>query len=251
MADDRPTAGMTLHRFFVPPDCITGERVVFPPDQAHQIRKVLRLRTGDRVIALDGSGAELTVRLEHMGTEIVGAVEERGQNQAEPAACVVLYQGLLKGAKFELVLQKCTEIGVSRFVPVTSARSIPSEPSSARQQRFETIVREAAEQSGRGRLPAVSAARPFSSAIQDAVVEGAALLLWEDEKIARLRDVVEPSSAAIGLFVGPEGGFTQREAELASEAGARVAGLGSRILRSETAAMVASTLVLARLGELG
>lgn len=242
---------MTLHRFFVPSACIAGERVVFPSDQAHQIRKVLRLRTGDRVTVLDGTGIELVVRLETVGTEIFGAVEDRRHNQAEPAACVVLYQGLLKGAKFELVLQKCTEIGVSHFVPITTTRSIPSEPTPARQRRFETIVREAAEQSRRGRLPAVSPPRPFGAAIQDAAAEGAALFLWEDEKVARLRDVVEPCSTTIGIFVGPEGGFTAQEAEIARRTGAQVTGLGSRILRSETAAVVASALVLARLGDLG
>jgi 16S rRNA (uracil1498-N3)-methyltransferase len=247
-----PTGGVSLHRFFVAAESLQADRVSFSPEHAHQIRSVLRLRPGDRVVVLDGSGAELVVRLDTLHDGVAGTVEERSYNQAEPQVSVVLYQGLLKAAKFELVLQKCTEIGVSSFVPMITDRSIPSEPSVGRQRRFETIVREAAEQSRRGRLPGVSAAVSYEKALTEAASAGRVAVLWEDERTVRLRDVsLAVPGAQVGLFVGPEGGLTPQEVALARDAGASVVSLGKRILRAETAAIVGSALVVAQAGALG
>jgi 16S rRNA (uracil1498-N3)-methyltransferase len=243
---------VTLHRFFVAAECIQTDRVSFPSEQAHQIRSVLRLRSGDHVVVLDASGAELVVRLDTLREGVAGTVEERSCSQAEPEVSVVLYQGLLKAAKFELFLHKSTEIGVSRFVPLITGRSVPSEPSPGRQRRFETIVREAAEQSRRGRLPAVSAAVPYENALAEAASAGRVVVLWEDERTVRLRDVsLGVPGEQVGLIVGPEGGLTPEEVALARDAGASVVSLGKRILRAETAAVVGSALVLAQSGALG
>jgi 16S rRNA (uracil1498-N3)-methyltransferase len=246
-----PTAGVTLHRFFVAATAISETQVLFPADQAHQIRRVLRLQQGDRVIALDGSGSELIVRLSCVADTVAGTVEERRANDAEPSAKVDLYLGLLKGAKIELVLQKCTEVGVSRFVPVSTSRAVPGEPGIARQRRFETIVREAAEQSRRGRLPAISGTVPYTSALQEASGHGRVLLLWEEEQSRHLRELQISSREPISLFVGPEGGFTAAEVDEALALGVQVATLGPRILRAETAAIVGAALVLSLLGDLG
>jgi 16S rRNA (uracil1498-N3)-methyltransferase len=202
------------------------------------------------VVALDDTGAELVVRLTQTGERVSGEIEESRLNEAEPATSVVLYQGLLKAAKLELVLQKCTELGVAGFVPVLAARSVPSEPATARRRRFETVVREASEQSHRGKLPTVSAARSYEDALRAATSSGPVILLWEGETGRHLRELPH-LTGVIGLFVGPEGGFTPDEAAQARLAGAHVVTLGPRILRAETAAIVGSALVLARHDDLG
>jgi 16S rRNA (uracil1498-N3)-methyltransferase len=251
VADRRARAGVTLHRFFLPPDAVRGDDVIFPAETSRQIERVLRLKSGDRVIALDGSGTEYEVLLKTVGAATAGAVEAIHQNEAEPAIHLTLYQGLLKGSKLELVLQKCTEVGVSRFVPVTTARAIPAEPSASRRGRFESIVREAAEQSRRGKIPEIVDTVRLQDALEEACAAGSTIFLWEEERAIRLEDLsFAGQEAHISLFVGPEGGFTADEAAAARLAGAHCVTLGPRILRAETAAIVGSALLLARFGEL-
>lgn len=251
MVDRGPRSSVTLHRFFLPPDAIRGNGVIFPAEISRQIERVLRLKAGERVIALDGTGAERVVVLDTVGHATSGSVESVRQNAAEPATRLTLYQGLLKGAKLELVLQKCTELGVSRFVPVSTARAVPSGPSSSRQGRFETIVREAAEQSRRGRIPEIADTAPLPESLEEACAVGPTICLWEEEPSLRLANLaLSTTHGQVSLFVGPEGGFTPNEAETARLAGAHTVTLGRRILRAETAAIVGSALLLARYGEL-
>lgn len=242
---------MTLHRFFLPSGALQAEGVIFPDEASRQIARVLRMNPGDRVVVLDGSGIEYIVVLQQVGRTTTGILESRRPNETEPAIQLTLYQGLLKGAKLEFVVQKCTEIGISRIVPVVSSRAVPAEPSAARQARFETIAREAAEQSGRGRIPEVTVPMRFLEAIEEACAAGPAVFCWEEERDLRLSDLAPAGeSQQVNLFVGPEGGFTVDEAEEARRAGALVVSLGRRILRAETAAMVGCALILARYGEL-
>ena len=217
------------HRFFLPAGSLASDDVSFPADLSHQIARVLRLGPGDEVIVLDGSGVEATIRLEAVRPIATGIVIARAQSLAEPATPVVLYMGLLKAAKLEIVLQKGTEIGLAGFVPMVTARSVAGEPSASRQKRFESIVREAAEQSRRGKLPFVVPPVPFAETVHSAA--GTSLLLWEEERDIHLMSApleVPP----INLFVGPEGGFTSEEASLASETGIQIVTLGPRILRA-------------------
>jgi len=230
----------------VPADSLQGDTVRFPSEQSHQIRQVLRLRPGDTVTAVAGSGTEYVVTLEHVGRDVSGRIAERRRNQAEPRLRVTLYQALLKGSRMDLVLQKGTEIGVTGFVPVLTARAVPAEPSAAKQRRYETIVREAAEQSGRGRLPEVREAVSLGDALT--MAQGTIIFPWEGEYTRHLRDVPLDESG-VSLFIGPEGGWTEEEVRQAAGAGALVVTLGPRILRAETAAIVTSALVLARAGE--
>lgn len=242
---------MTLHRFFLPAGAFDCDEVTFPPDAARQITRVLRLRPGDRVIALDSTGEECVVRLDHAAGAVRGRVEERRPNASEPVARLELYPGTLKAARLEWVLQKGTELGVSSFVPIVTARSVAHEGGENRRRRFDAVVREAAEQSRRGRIPPVSPPLPFAEALVRAAA-GPTVVLWEDERSTHLRDVPLPSAAEpIAVFVGPEGGFTDDEIALARTHGAQTATLGPRILRAETASIAAAALLLARLGDLG
>jgi 16S rRNA (uracil1498-N3)-methyltransferase len=235
-----------VHRFFLPPQSFHGDRIALPPEVARQIKSVLRLRSGERVVALDNSGDEYVVRLLSGGE---GVVEERRTNRAEPATRLVLYGGTLKGSKLEMVLQKGTEIGVARFVPVITERSVAGEPGTGKQRRYEAIVREAAEQSGRGRIPDVAPAMTLREALEDAA--GTMIAPWEEEGTRHLRSVSVPRGSTASVFIGPEGGFTPDEAQALQAAGAVLVTLGPRILRAETAAIAAASLVLGGAGEIG
>ena len=175
---------------------------------------------------------------------------------AEPTLAVTLYAAPLKGDHFAYSLQKATEIGAAAFVPILTARTVANEASATKLERWRRIAREAAEQSGRGMIPPVAAPRPFAEACRDAVAAGPALIPWEEERAGGLRAALASRAAAhgrparLGLFIGPEGGFTASEVAAARDVGIIPVTLGRRILRAETAAAVATTLALVAAGDL-
>lgn len=253
---------MSAGRFFVPPAVVAQpERIILPPEIAAQVRSVLRLRPGDTVTLLDGTGSAYTVTLTELGrASVVGHMTARLPVETEPRTRITLYQGLLKAAKFEWVVQKGTEIGASAFVPLHSVRVVAGleEVSPNKLTRWRAIATEAAEQADRGRVPDVHVPQGLAAALALLTPGDAALLAWEEANagdgpaltIARALHAVAPP-ASVHLFIGPEGGFTPEEAALARQYGAQVVTLGPRILRAETAALVALALALDALGEMG
>ena len=246
------------HRFFVSPEAIAGGTVTFTREIAHQLRNVLRLQPGSEVVVLDGSGREYDVRLTRLSRdEAAGQVSGQRTCPNEPRTSLTFYACLIKGERFEWVLQKGTELGVSRFVPVFSERTVLRDPERVekRRPRWERIVREAAEQSRRGRLPILDRAMAFSAACIESIDRHDRVLLpWEEAIGVSLGEAVRdisPLPERIALIVGPEGGFTSQEVDQSRDLGIRVVTLGSRILRAETAAIVAAALVMGALGELG
>ncbi len=244
-----------MHRFFIPSSWIDAHAVTLSGDVARQLTRVLRVRPGDQIIVLDDSGFEYVVTLEATGpSEISGTVVERRQSQGEPVLKLNLYMALLKSDRFEFVLQKGTELGVSAFVPVVCAHSIQKAESvsAQRMERWRRIVREAAEQSGRGRLPSVGSPIEFTQACEDA--EGLRLLPWEEEVEPSLKVALKRLGGAgtgLSVFIGPEGGLTQEEVASARSRGIVSVTLGRRTLRSETAAIASISAVMYELGELG
>jgi len=228
---------------------------------------VLRARPGDQVVVLDNSGIEYLVTLQSLSREQAqGVVVSKSPGAGEPRARITLYQGVLKSDKFELVLQKGTEVGISSFIPVFCARSIPraseKEWAASRLTRWQRIIREAAEQSRRGRIPTLAKPVEFSAACDAA--QGMDLIPWEQEHAvglkttlqewkARLNEAVQPNAPAlsISIFIGPEGGFTAEEVDYARARGIAPVSLGNRILRAETAGIVTAAAILYELGELG
>jgi 16S rRNA (uracil1498-N3)-methyltransferase len=215
--------------------------------------RVLRLRVGDHVLLLDNSGREHEVELTALSaTAAQGVLIASSEGASEPNVRLVLYQALIKGQRFDWVLEKGTELGVAAFVPVLSSRSLvrPAEASAARLERWRRVVVEAAEQSGRCRLPEISLPLLFEEACASAT--GLRILPWEGEREVSLDDLLagEEAVAVVSLFIGPEGGFPLEEVRLARRLGVRTVSLGRRILRAETAAIVAAALVLHELGNL-
>jgi 16S rRNA (uracil1498-N3)-methyltransferase len=148
-----------MHRFFVPPDWISDQRARLEGGTAHQIVRVLRMSPGDEILLLDNSGQEYQVGITRLAKDVVeGNVLAVRQGQGEPGTEITLYQAVLKGSKFDLVLQKGTELGVAAFVPMICRRSIPIKQENwdrTRYPHWRKVAQEAAEQSGRSRLPLV------------------------------------------------------------------------------------------------
>jgi len=246
-----------MHRFFIPSEWISETRVTLSGSSVHQIRNVLRLRPGDHILVLDDSGWAREVELREVGLEqVVGEVVRRMLAQGEPRTKITLYQGVLKGRRFEFALQKGTELGIVEFVPLISDRAIIADVGDVdkRRARWKRIVQEAAEQSGRGRLPNLEPAMLFPRACERAQQQGGlGLIPWEGERRLSLRAVLgerQRKPFIVSLFVGSEGGFTAQEVELARRYGIQPVTLGPRILRAETAGLVATTAILYELGDL-
>lgn len=245
-----------MHRFFIPSEQISAGRVNLTGETAHQVSRVLRLQVGDQIIVLDDSGLETFVELESVASSAVsGRVISSRVCPAEPLTRLTIYLGLTQREKFEYALQKCTEAGASAFVPFISSRTLLQDPAEAGRKlpRWQQIVREAAEQSGRGRLPVVHAPLRWADALQHAATKATrAFLLWEDERTTPLRTALEgiQPGASLAAVIGPEGGLSAAEAAEAARAGCTPVSLGRRILRMETAALAAVLLILYQLGEM-
>ncbi len=247
-----------MHRFFVDPSFIDGDDAVFPPQISRQIARVLRMRRGDRVVALDDSGGiERVVELGDIHpARVRGSVVDSRAGRGEPSVELCLYPALIEPSRFEFALQKGTELGVARFAPVVTRRSLPKDArvSDTRRARWLRIIREAAEQCGRSRLPTLAHPASFVDALSSA--PRPALMAWEREESASVSDALKSASGggapitAASAFVGPVGGFEPMEAELARAKGVATFGLGSRVLRAETASVVVVALMMNALGEL-
>jgi 16S rRNA (uracil1498-N3)-methyltransferase len=254
------TAG--LHRFFVDPALLGGERVALTGPQAHQMSRVLRLKVGDRMVLLDGGGQEYVVRLDEVRSSAVAATVETAQrSRPEPGLSLTLYQALVPRDRFETVLQKGTEVGISRFVPVWCERSIVpggDKIDDNRMERWRRIVTEATEQCERGIVPEIAAPLRFADALAAAIQEGPVLVAWEREEHRSIQSGLDTvlrergdGRLSLGLFVGPEGGFSEAEIGLAQAAGpVLTVSLGPRILRTETAGPILAALALYQAGDL-
>jgi 16S rRNA (uracil1498-N3)-methyltransferase len=260
----RQQVDSNTYRFFVAPESIQG-RIVRIEESAliHQLSHVLRLNPGDQITLLDNSGWEYVVVLEQIGRDsISGAIEHKTLAESEPHLKLALYVALLRGERFEWVLQKGTELGVSAFVPVVCQRSVIDDIAdigAAKQERWERIIREAAEQSRRAKMPKLLPAMLFDTACDHAARRSRAFVLWEGSGATSLRSVLqqgEPGPWAtetpfsIALLSGPEGGFTESELATAVMYRLGIVSLGPRTLRAETAPIAAATAVLFSYGDL-
>ncbi|HEX9896105.1 MAG TPA: RsmE family RNA methyltransferase [Dehalococcoidales bacterium] len=245
---------ITMHRFFISKESFAGDNVSITGQPAYQITRVLRLKRGDRVTLLDDTGREYETAIESITHDTVqGKVIANEPGIGEPKISLTLYQALLKTDKFEFVLQKGVELGITGFIPFMSERCVVRKPSESRIERWHNIIREAAEQSRRARLPVLYRLVSFTEACEQ--MNKPSLILWEGEKSRNLAVTMksEPfhKASALSVFVGPEGGFTPAEIELARRHGIVSVGLGNRILRAETAGLAAISVIMYEKGEMG
>lgn len=239
---------MTLHRFFISPSLLENNTVILPESISFQIASVLRLKNEDQIALLDNTGFEYYAKLIKVDKKkTIAEIFAKKFNTNESSINLALYQSVITKDKFELVLQKATEIGVSEIIPLKTNRTIKNinNDSDKVKKRWDKIVQEASEQSERGKMPEVKEIEEFKEALNKAKLKGPVLLAWErgdnieGKKILSLINKSQP----ISLFIGPEGGFTTEEIDYAKSLNIHLINVGPRILRSETAGIVLSFLI--------
>lgn len=246
-----------MARFHVRPEAIASDRVAFDAEETRHLARVLRLGPGDSVEVVDGRGSVLRVRLETIeGRSAAGTILARSSSVSESPLAVTLAQGIPKGDKMEGIVRAVTELGVVRVIPVVTERTIVRlEPGRWRERarRWQRVAREAAKQCGRAVIPAVDPPCSIEELGGSPAAAGLRLCLWESEPrgLGEILEALRQPVASALLLVGPEGGLARREVEALEAQGFERAGLGARILRTETAGPVGVALLQARFGDLG
>jgi len=243
-----------LPRFFVSADLLACDTPVLDGEHAAHI-KVLRLSRGDSITLCDGCGLEAQCEIVGFADrQVYLQVQSRNPAVSEPSLQCSVYMGFPKSDKFEHVVQKATELGAAEIVIFPCERSIsrPDAKSlSKKLDRWQKIAVSAAEQSGRGKIPAVLALDSFDAAVQRACTTELPLLFYENERTRSLRTAAgEKAFSSAAIMTGPEGGLTLQEVEKAMNAGMQVCSLGPRILRCETAPLCALSALLYHTGDL-
>ena len=243
----------SLNRFFIDPSTISGERVTFPPDLTWQIDRVLRLDVqSDQVLVLDNSGKSYLVQLSGwQGKTLTGRILETFLPEQEDSLELELAFSLTKREKLSWILQKGTELGVTRFRPFVAERSLDRtlQPEPSRMLRWRSIIREAAEQSRRERLADIEAPSPFAEMLEALPQDGLKLIAWEGTNSKQqlsagfLAQVSAEPVRLVSVLIGPEGGFSPEEVDLAESFGFIQFSLGRRTLRMETACLAACALL--------
>lgn len=241
-----------MHRFFISPDGLRNDHISLPEEVLRHMA-VLRLGKGAEILLFDGIGNFCRCRIEHLDRQTGKVVVLSRDMERDTAFPIELMQALPKADKMELVLQKGTELGVSRFTPLYASRSVPKLAVRREQQRRERwlrIIREAARQSRRPVLPSLSDICSLEEALARCQSE-LRLMLWEEG--SQPIDTVFPQRIPEGasVLVGPEGGFSDEEADIARRHGFVPVLFGPRILRSETAGFAAAAILQYRYGDLG
>jgi 16S rRNA (uracil1498-N3)-methyltransferase len=245
---------MPRDRFFIPGVRAAGDRVELAPDDARKLVTVLRRRSGDRVQLVDAGGTAFAARLDVAGG-LVHAIlgDPIVAPTAEVGARIVVAQAIPKGQKMDFIVEKATELGVAAIVPVRSERVEGERTAPAKRERWERIAKAAAQQAGRARVPAIEPIAEWDDLCGAFAGYDRVYLAHAGAPAAPLRSHFEgdvPTATTIMIVVGPEGGLAPAEVTRAQAAGAIAISLGTRILRTETAALVVVAALLYARAEL-
>lgn len=233
-----------MQKIFI--DYIPIDSIELDADQSRHIAKSLRMKIGDELVAVAPDSMEYCCQIIEITKENVRLeVCYKRPNATEPTCKVRIYQGVPKGDKLEDIIQKCTEVGVTGITPVLMKRSIsrPDAKGAAKKNaRYRKIALEAAQQSGRGIVPKIGEQITLKQAI--AADESKLKILFYEGGGDKLQDIVSADTESLSFYIGPEGGFDETEVELLVNAGAKIATLGPRILRTQTAPVVALSAIM-------
>lgn len=246
-----------MHKFFVESENITDNMAYIHGDDVNHISKVLRLKRGEEILISNGIGNEYLCSIDEIGKKEVKCVINKAfKNLTEATIKIVLYQGLPKSQKMDLIVQKCVEIGVVKIQPVITERVVvkPNDKSSINKiERWNRIAEEAAKQSNRGIIPKVLEPITFDEAVEELSLMDLAVVPYEKEIGSGLKSLLKDSNEIknVGILIGPEGGFEESEIDICIKNKIHPVTLGPRILRTETAGFVASTIILYEAGDMG
>ncbi|MBQ9269347.1 MAG: 16S rRNA (uracil(1498)-N(3))-methyltransferase [Oscillospiraceae bacterium] len=241
-----------MPRFFLDQDQIRNRFIVLTGEQAAHM-KVLRMREGELVTVCNGSGTDYRCRISDVSADQVCLVVEHEEpSDAEACVSVSVYMAYAKGDKLEHVIQKATELGAAEILAFPSSRCVVRLDGKTREKklaRWQKIAASAAEQSGRGMIPAVYALDSYEAALGRAAQAETALFFYENEQSHTLSSALSAKLTSVALITGPEGGFTEAEVDSARDHGMQICTLGKRILRCETAPLCALSAVMFAAGE--
>jgi len=247
--------GVQMSRYFVNSTQIIENKITIIGEDYQHLKKVLRTVKGD-VITVCCDGFDYTAQINEISNDYISSyIINKKKNLTEAVLKVTLYQGLPKADKMELIVQKCIELGVNEIVPVITERCISkintNNDAQNKVSRWQKIALEAAKQCNRGIIPKIGMPIKFIEAIDLASKMDLSVIPYEKETATGFSAVVSECSdvATASIFIGPEGGFTQQEIQLAESQGIKKITLGPRILRTETAGMVALSLMMYELGD--
>ena len=243
-----------MTRIFIDENLQDTEAFAVTGDTAHYLGRVLRMQPGDCFIAVDATGREFQVRVAQCGDDsLTVSIEAEARVEREAPVELDLYAAVLKGRRFDLVVQKCSELGAARIIPVITRRAIArpgTDRATNKAQRWQKIAEEACRQCGRVRIPEISIPLPWDRALTTWQASGAPGIIpcealagsREHSLRAALNDLKQ--TPRLAAFIGPEGGFAPEETDHATAAGLRPVSLGPRILRAETAAITVCAIAL-------
>jgi len=244
-------------RFFVQPEQIEGRLARISGADVNHILKVLRLKQGDALIILDGRGKLYDAVISESGKkEVLCAIRQELAPSGQPPVKITLVQGIPKGDKMDLIIQKGTELGVSRVIPLICERAVvrlAGEKVLKRRERWQRIALEAARQCRRPDIPVICEPSDWETVLEELSPGIISVIPWEEENTKSIKEILrqQDSLNEIYVFIGPEGGFTPGEVDLARVRGVQPVTLGPRILRSETAGFAALIMILYQWGDLG
>ena len=246
-----------MRSFFLGDNAVSGDLVTVTGELYRHMARVLRLKKGNEVELIDDGATRHSGVIEEVGAKAltVRITAASPAPKEEQGMRITLYQGLPKGEKLDLILQKCTELGVSEMVTFDAARSVvklKGERSAVRLSRYEKIVQEAARQSGRSAPPRVAIGGTLETVLRESG-QTVKLLLWEGEEKTTLHELFKgyPAPESVAIVVGPEGGLSSEEVRQAEASGFVPVTLGKRILRTETAGLAMVSILQFHWGDMG
>lgn len=239
-----------MQKLFV--ENINDEKIILDGESARHIAKSLRMKVGDVICVTDGGGDDYGCQIEEITKdEVVLKVCYKQACESEPSCRVTIYQGVPKSSKMEDIIQKCVELGVCEIVPTLTKRCVsrPDDKAAGKKnQRYQKIALEAAQQSGRGIVPQIENMKTLRQAIAED--ESDVKIVFYEGGGEKLADIVKLDTESVSVFIGPEGGFEQEEVEQIEASGGVRATLGKRILRTQTAPVAALTAIMLLTGNL-
>ena len=245
-----------MYRFFVEPSQIVEDKIFITGTDVNHIKNVLRMKVGEPIAISDGQKWEYYCIIERLEEDqIIAQIEEKEEDGKELPVRITLFQGIPKSDKLELIIQKAVELGACEIVPVAMKRSVAKiEPKKAQKkvERFNAIALSAAKQAKRSLIPTVSMPMSWQEAVAYGKTMERCIVPYEDERgMNHARELVKSLHGvkSIGIYIGPEGGFDEKEIEQAKQSGFEIMTLGRRILRTETAGLTALSILMFELEE--